>query len=178
MFELILPQPLMALIRRCEVLCVAACCGEDAFDPEPDNMISWMSEHGIQRIWDILDQMSETIRDVSEHLGSVLSDQNEFNMIWDTSGKCVEYLCEWKNVIIEAAERFAGHPLIEKAWLTSTVVALAEAIHEDRGFDLLPILADALQEAGCENADILNHCRQPEEHLHGCGVVDLLTGRK
>ena len=62
-------------------------------------------------------------------------------------------------------------------WLTSTVEQLAESIYADRAFDRLPILADALEDAGCTNADILNHCRQPGEHVRGCWVIDLLTGR-
>jgi hypothetical protein len=42
----------------------------------------------------------------------------------------------------------------------------------------MPILADALEESGCENTDILLHCRQPGEHVRGCWVIDLLTGCK
>jgi hypothetical protein len=45
------------------------------------------------------------------------------------------------------------------SWLTPAVVAIATAIHEDRAFEDMPILADALQDAGCDNADILAHCR-------------------
>jgi hypothetical protein len=63
------------------------------------------------------------------------------------------------------------------AWNDGTVVTLAKAIYEDRAFDRLPILADALEEAGCGNADILAHCRQPGEHVRGCWVVDLLLGK-
>jgi hypothetical protein len=65
---------------------------------------------------------------------------------------------------------------LDPAWRTSTVVALAEGIYQDRAFDRLPILADALQDVGCDNADVLTHCRQPGEHVRGCWVVDLLTG--
>jgi hypothetical protein len=61
-------------------------------------------------------------------------------------------------------------------WNNSTVVALAHAIHDKRTFDQLPILADALEDAGCTNADILNHCRQPGIHDAACWVVDLLVG--
>jgi hypothetical protein len=64
------------------------------------------------------------------------------------------------------------------SWLTSTVLALASQMDENRDFSPMPILADALQDAGCDNDDILNHCRQPGEHVWGCWVVDLLTGRK
>ena len=63
------------------------------------------------------------------------------------------------------------------SWLTSTVLALAEGIYAERAFDRLPILADALQDAGCENPDILDHCREPGSHVRGCWVLDLLTGR-
>jgi hypothetical protein len=66
---------------------------------------------------------------------------------------------------------------LDPSWLTSTVVALAEGIYAERTFDRLPILADALQDAGCENPDVLDHCRGPGPHVRGCFVVDLLTGR-
>jgi hypothetical protein len=54
---------------------------------------------------------------------------------------------------------------------------LAHSIYADRAFDRLPELADALEHAGCSNADILDHCRQPGEHVRGCWVVDLTLGR-
>jgi len=63
------------------------------------------------------------------------------------------------------------------AWNNHTIPKLAQAIYDDRAFDRLPILADALEEAGCTNADILNHCRQSGEHVRGCWVVDLLLGK-
>jgi hypothetical protein len=63
------------------------------------------------------------------------------------------------------------------AWNDGTPVRLAKAIYESRAFDRLPILADALEEARCDNADILNHCRQPGPHVRGCWVIDLLLGK-
>jgi hypothetical protein len=62
-------------------------------------------------------------------------------------------------------------------WNNGTARRIAQAIYEERAFDRLPILADALEEAGCTDADILNHCRQPGEHARGCWVVDLLLGK-
>ncbi|HEY7427668.1 MAG TPA: hypothetical protein VH682_25780 [Gemmataceae bacterium] len=65
------------------------------------------------------------------------------------------------------------------AWLTwndGTAQKIAQGIYDERAFDRIPILADALEEAGCTNADILNHCRQSGEHVRGCWVVDLLLG--
>jgi hypothetical protein len=66
---------------------------------------------------------------------------------------------------------------LDPAWLTSTVVSLAEGIYAERAFDRLPILADALQDAGCEVAEVLDHCRGPGPHARGCWVVDLVLGK-
>jgi hypothetical protein len=57
-------------------------------------------------------------------------------------------------------------------WLTSNVVLLAEAIYQDRAFERMPILADALMDAGCEDDSILAHCRSEGPHVRGCWVVD------
>lgn len=65
----------------------------------------------------------------------------------------------------------------DPVWLTSAVQQLAAAIYEERAFDRMPILGDAMEEAGCSNADILCHCRQPGEHVRGCWVVDLILGK-
>jgi hypothetical protein len=67
---------------------------------------------------------------------------------------------------------------LNPGWLSETVVALATGIDAERAFDRMPILADALEEAGCDNADVLDHCRGPGPHVRGCWVVDLLLGKK
>lgn len=67
---------------------------------------------------------------------------------------------------------------VEAAWLTPQVVSLAQEVYDNRAFDRMAKLADALEEAGCANYDILAHCRQPGEHLRGCWVVDLVLGKE
>jgi hypothetical protein len=69
------------------------------------------------------------------------------------------------------------HITFKPSWLTSTVLSLASGIYFEKAFDPMPILADALQDADCDNEDMLNHCRQPGEHVRGCFVVDLLLGK-
>ena len=64
------------------------------------------------------------------------------------------------------------------AWNDGTVHKIAQAIYDERAFDRLPILADALEDAGCDDADILRHCREPGEHVRGCWVIDLLLGKE
>jgi hypothetical protein len=63
---------------------------------------------------------------------------------------------------------------LDPSWRTSTVVALAQQMYESRDFSAMPILADALQDAGCDNDDILSHCHSAEPHVRGCWVVDLV----
>jgi hypothetical protein len=67
---------------------------------------------------------------------------------------------------------------IDPIWRTSTAVAIANGMYESRDFGAMPILADALQEAGCDSDDILNHCRAAGGiHVRGCWVVDLVLDK-
>lgn len=67
--------------------------------------------------------------------------------------------------------------IFDVSWRTPVVTGLAQAIYQERAFDRMPILADALEDAGCTNQDILNHCRQEGVHVRGCWVVDLVLGK-
>jgi hypothetical protein len=78
-----------------------------------------------------------------------------------------------------------GNPLrpvhLDPAWLAwglGTVAKMARVVSDERRFDELPILADALEEAGCQDADILTHCRQGGGHLPGCWVLDAVLGKR
>jgi hypothetical protein len=63
------------------------------------------------------------------------------------------------------------------AWDGGAVRKLAQGIYDERAFDHLPILADALEEAGCDQADLLAHLRGPGPHVRGCWALDLLLGK-
>jgi hypothetical protein len=74
---------------------------------------------------------------------------------------------------------------INPAWLTPTVESLAQAAYDERLLpageldrDRLAILADALEDAGCDDDTILNHLRQPGSHVRGCWALDLLLGKE
>jgi hypothetical protein len=62
------------------------------------------------------------------------------------------------------------------AWNDGTARKMAQTIYQHRRFADLPILADALEDAGCADADVLTHCRGGE-HVRGCWVVDLLLNK-
>ncbi|MCE9560510.1 MAG: hypothetical protein K8U57_00505 [Planctomycetes bacterium] len=77
--------------------------------------------------------------------------------------------------------RIIGNPFrpvsFSREWLTPTVTALAAEAYASRDFSSLPILADALEDAGCQQQELLEHCRQPGEHVRGCWVCDLVLGK-
>ena len=103
-----------------------------------------------------------------------------------------EYLKKSKEVIVEQRESQANllrdiirNPFakekveMEPAWYTQNVIDLARSIYEEKAFDRMPILADALMDAGCENEEIINHCRGSEcPHVRGCWVVDMILGKQ
>jgi hypothetical protein len=75
---------------------------------------------------------------------------------------------------------FRSPPVVDPAWLAwqdGVARRLVEAIYEQRAFERLPILADALEEAGCAERALLDHCRGPGPHGRGCHVLDALLDR-
>jgi hypothetical protein len=67
---------------------------------------------------------------------------------------------------------------LSSSWRTDTAVSLARQMYDAREFSAMPILADALQDAGCDSDDVLNYCREPGPHVRGCWVVDLVLGKE
>jgi hypothetical protein len=69
-------------------------------------------------------------------------------------------------------------PSFPDEWLTTAVVALAESLDADGSFEDLPVLGDALEEAGCIDEEVLRHCRHESCHFRGCWVLDSLLRRR
>jgi hypothetical protein len=88
-----------------------------------------------------------------------------------------EYLAESANQCAVLRDLF-GDPLpaatFAPRWRTPTVLALAEGAYEERDFARLPVLADALEDAGCADGAVLGHCRAGGEHHRGCWVIDVV----
>jgi hypothetical protein len=71
-------------------------------------------------------------------------------------------------------------PALDAAWMAwngGAVRKIARTVYDGRRFADLPVLADALEDAGCTNRDLLDHCRGGGEHLRGCWLLDLLLGK-
>jgi hypothetical protein len=83
---------------------------------------------------------------------------------------------------VELLRDVFGNPFrtvtLDPVWLTSTVVALATQMYESRDFSAMPILADALEDAGCDSGDVLTYCRGPGPHVRGCWAVDAVLAKK
>jgi len=107
----------------------------------------------------------------------------------------VNLWCGWTDIARAAVEPLAetreqsplvrdifGNPFRPVAfspeWRTSTAIMMAQGMYESRDFGAMPILADALQDAGCDNDDVLTHCRGTGPHVRGCWVVDLVLGKE
>lgn len=97
-------------------------------------------------------------------------------ILWHHKDQCCDYYI--RECDKQLSKRYRDEDLIadsaDPTWLTATVMALAAGIVADRAFDRLPILADALEEAGCDDEAMLNHCRGHKPHKQGCWVVDLV----
>jgi hypothetical protein len=65
----------------------------------------------------------------------------------------------------------------DESWRTSDVVAMARGMYEERDFSGMPKLGMVLQDAGCEEEGILNHCREGKHHVRGCWMVDAVLGK-
>jgi hypothetical protein len=121
--------------------------------------------------------------------GVVLADCASTNAAWaatqpgtvmpDDGGISAARLVAEKVIQANILRDIFGNPfrpiVFSAEWRTSSsVAALARQMYESRDFGAMPILADALQDAGCDNDDILNHSRGPGPHVRGCWALDLV----
>jgi hypothetical protein len=67
---------------------------------------------------------------------------------------------------------------LDPRWRSADVVGLARGIYDERAFDRMPLLADALMDAECDDEQVIGHCRSEGPHIRGCSVVDLVLGKE
>jgi hypothetical protein len=92
-----------------------------------------------------------------------------------------EELAPVRNAHAHFVRDIFGNPFrpvaFDPAWRTDTAVSLARGMYDSRDFGAMPILADALQDAGCEDEQVLSHCRDTQQkHVRGCWVCDAVLG--
>jgi hypothetical protein len=121
---------------------------------------------------------------VANWLAEVVASENAYDSVVNQMNQedqtLILHANEW-SALSDVLRDVVGNPFrtmtMESAWQTTNVLKLASNIYDNRRTDYLPVLADALEDAGCDNADILSHCRQPGDHVRGCWVVDLVLGK-
>ena len=91
---------------------------------------------------------------------------------------------DWRAGLADRLREIIGNPFrpvtLNPSWLTwhdGLLVSMAQRMYDSRDFSDTPVLADALEEAGCQDQDVLRHCRSGSEHVRGCWVIDLLLGK-
>ena len=90
-----------------------------------------------------------------------------------------EKFAEERKIQATLLREIVGNPFWPFRVLPSTLAAsLAQVIYDQRDFDRLPKVADALEKAGCDNPKVLSHCWLPGPHVRGCWVVDAVLGKR
>ncbi len=131
----------------------------------------------------------ESAADVFGYLAAHTSGVLPSTAVLDSARSCWEHPTfvagrdeEGGRIISEVIREIVGNPFrpvaFDPSWRTATAVGLARSMDESRDFAAMPILADALEDAGCDNPDVLAHYRDPNgAHVRGCWVVDLVLGK-
>ncbi len=143
--------------------------------------------HGWNRILAISNAASPSVTEAAYYAAGAASAiyasatvHDSTNATWHTSERAERV--EQARLLRDLFGSFPLRPVtldpITLRWNSGTVLKLAEQIYEKRRFTDLPILADALEEAGCQDTAILEHCRGPGPHVRGCWALDLILGKE
>jgi hypothetical protein len=124
----------------------------------------------------------ESAVSVARYAALAVQDSVASNWTWDQWVPAGNVRAEEASEQTKYVRDIFGNPFrpvaFSPSWHTDTVVTLAQQMYDSRDFGAMPILADALQDAGCDNDDILSHCRSNGSHVRGCWVVDLVLGKE
>jgi hypothetical protein len=124
------------------------------------------------------EQFAATLRSVEEAVTIATCHLGKRSAIREAAIQELKVQCQLLRCIFGHPFRTATLAPEWLAWNAGTALKIARAVYEERAFDRLPILADALEDAGCDDADILAHCRGGGPHVRGCWVVDLILGKQ
>lgn len=159
--------------------------------PTSEDAVWTVLRHDVRRIMEGPLPVQEAVRRLWEDFSllrpSLVRAEHDINALaysiysWDEFDDTThppEVEAENQRVLQLAREWNRSHSRsIDTKWLTPNVVDLAKAADADRAFDRLPILADALEDAGCPDGDLLDHCRQQSDHTRDCWVLDLILSQ-
>ncbi|MCI0703357.1 MAG: hypothetical protein L0241_19940 [Planctomycetia bacterium] len=171
--------------QRCRVIAVAA---NDSANNAADSGTSDQLQHAVrnQLAWALAYAASPllTVSDVGRHAAGAAVEAHTGAVLMapvpqvEFDAATAEQAIIMRTVVWEVV----GNPFrtvsFSASWRTDTAMSLARQMYESREFSAMPILADALQDAGCDNEDLLAHCRDTKlVHLRGCWVLDCVLGK-
>ena len=127
-----------------------------------------------------VESLGRMVDEAIEPCGNFVADA--FPEIVDEDGDSIVYLAQ-KEAECDMLREIVGNPYRKvefsgKKWVTPEVVRFAEVIYEHRAFEFMPELGDTLQQAGCEEREVLEHCLNGCSHVRGCWVVDGILGKE
>lgn len=123
-----------------------------------------------------------------ERLIALSPDQFAYHVLWSFGPPNIPHgskreelngitLCVFGELTGDEARKSPEVDRFDPEWRTEAVVGLATKAYDERAFGVMPILADALEEAGCDNLPVLAHCREATIHTRGCWVLDHILGK-
>ncbi len=146
---------------------------ETSFNEDTD--LGLYGVDGQVAVWIAIPEAFDAARGV---LSACLESDKSYYWIWERQLRR-ECRARYTRLVAEVFDPLLSRPVgFAKRWRTSTVKALAEGIYNERAFDRLPILADALQDAYCNSDELLSHLRSPVPHVRGCWALDLVLGKE
>ena len=113
----------------------------------------------------------------ARHAARAAADLQGQRPVLDASATIAEQQAQTALVVCLFGNPFRSRP-VSTSWLAREVTARADSIYAERAFDRMPLLADALEAAGCTDREMIQHCRSDGQHARGCWVVDLLLGKE
>lgn len=176
----------------------AACCRlvwrSVSADPRCRRKVEYIETMTEQRLSpDEEEELFFDVKIAAEHPkdGTPPAQMQAANLVYDAESPemALGYLLTWRGRADRAQQlsdllrEIVGNPFrkakFHKKWRTDTVLAVAQQAYDTRKYAALPILADALQDAGCNNDDLLHHLRDPSAtHVRGCWALDLVLGKE
>jgi hypothetical protein len=139
-------------------------------------MLDWVLGQSAADMWSAFELLAELIGDVRKSTDTVVS--NRMNAWWQSATDAVPFLRRLQREFRGAVEIQLGKRLVDGRWISDHVLALANTIDDHHFVDRLPILADALEEAGCDDRFVLDHLRSTASHNSACFVVDGILYRQ
>lgn len=154
--------------------CVGACCGYDAYDLNAARLEENVATDGVGWLLTALDQMDGVTDTVTRQRGNF----TDYELSWTRKKECLDFYTRMRTEMLRALVHAAGAAVFDPAWLAhdrGTVAQVARAIGAGRSFGTAPVLADALEEAGCANPELLGRLRATPPDARTSWAVALLV---